>query len=150
MLETRLKVSNKTAANLIQQARENSQENKKLLNNLLTAFYIKPASGDKDGSVEFVHKSFSEFLFAERLIESFVDWTTKISKRHREEDSVSTEVMDREIYDLFGYGNLTPEIVEYLMGLFAESSEFQDVERLCQTVRTIRGFLFALVRWRIY
>jgi uncharacterized protein YjbI with pentapeptide repeats len=130
MLETRLKVSNSPAAKLIPQARDNSQENKKLLNNLLTAFYIKPASGDKDGSVEFVHKSFSEFLFAERLIESFVDWTTKISKRHREENSVSTEVMDREIYDLFGYGNLTPEIVEYLMGLFAESSEFQKVHDL--------------------
>jgi hypothetical protein len=144
MLETRLKVSNSPAAKLIPQARENSQENKKLLNNLLTAFYIKPASGDKDGSVEFVHKSFSEFLFAERLIESFVDWTTKISKRHRQENSVSTEVMDREIYDLFGYGNLTPEIVEYLMGLFTESSEFQDVERLCKLFERLEHFY---LRW---
>ncbi|MGI8502631.1 MAG: pentapeptide repeat-containing protein, partial [Hassallia sp.] len=144
MLETRLKVSNNGAAKLIEQARENSQENKKLLNNLLTAFYIKAASGDKDGSVEFVHKSFSEFLFAERLLESFVDWTTKISKRHREENSVSTEVMDREIYDLFGYGNLTREIVEYLMGLFAESSEFQDVERLRKLFQRLERFYF---RW---
>ncbi|MBD2606636.1 pentapeptide repeat-containing protein [Scytonema hofmannii FACHB-248] len=144
MLESRLKVSNSPAAKLIPQARDNSQENKKLLNNLLTAFYIKAASGDKDGSVEFVHKSFSEFLFAERLIESFVDWTTKISKRNREEDAVSTEVMDREIYDLFGYGNLTWEIVEYLMGLFAESSEFQDVERLCQLFQRLEYFYF---RW---
>jgi uncharacterized protein YjbI with pentapeptide repeats len=144
MLEIRLKVSNSPAAKLIPQARENSPENKKLLNNLLTAFYIKAASGDKDGSVEFVHKSFSEFLFAERLIESFVDWTTKISKRQREEDAVSTEVMDREIYDLFGYGNLTPDIVEYLMGLFAESSEFQDVELLCQLFERLEHFYF---RW---
>ncbi|MBW4567110.1 MAG: pentapeptide repeat-containing protein [Tolypothrix carrinoi HA7290-LM1] len=144
MLETRLKVSNSPAAKLIPQARENSQENKKLLNNLLTAFYIKAASGDKDGSVEFVHKSFSEFLFAERLIESFIDWTTKVSKRHREENSVSTEVMDREIYDLFGYGNLTPEIVEYLMGLFAETSEFQDVERLCKLFERLEHFY---LRW---
>jgi uncharacterized protein YjbI with pentapeptide repeats len=144
MLETRLKVSNSPAAKLIPQARENYHENKKLLNNLLTAFYIKPASGDKDGSVEFVHKSFSEFLFAERLIESFIDWTDKRSKRHREENSVSTEVMDREIYDLFGYGNLTPEIVEYLMGLFAETSEFQDVERLCQLFQRLEHFY---LRW---
>jgi uncharacterized protein YjbI with pentapeptide repeats len=144
MLESRLQVSNSPAAKLIPQARENSPENKKLLNNLLTAFYIKRASNDKDGSVEFVHKSFSEFLFAERLIESFVDWTTKISKRHREENSVSTEVMDREIYDLFGYGNLTPDIVEYLMGLFAESSEFQDVERLCQLFERLEHFY---LRW---
>jgi tetratricopeptide (TPR) repeat protein len=144
MLETRLKVSNSPAAKLIPQARNDSNENNKLLNNLLTAFYIKAASGDKDGSVEFVHKSFSEFLFAERLIESFVDWTTKISKRQRQEDAVSTEVMDREIYDLFGYGNLTPEIVEYLMGLFIESSEFQDVERFCQLFERLEHFY---LRW---
>lgn len=106
MLEARLKDSNNPAAKLIQDARQEnaSQKNQqdKLLNNLLTAFYIKPASGDKGGSVEFVHKSFSEFLFAERLLKSFVDWITKVSKR----DFITTEVMDKQIYDLFGYGNL--------------------------------------------
>ncbi|MBH8551322.1 pentapeptide repeat-containing protein [Nostocaceae cyanobacterium CENA357] len=144
MLETRLKDSNNPAAKLIQQARQGNDSEKnqqdKLLNNLLTAFYIKPASGDKGGSVEFVHKSFSEFLFAERLLESFVDWTTKIPKRKREEDSVTTSEMDKQIYDLFGYGNLTREIVEYLMGLLAESSEFQDVERLCQLFQRLEYF----------
>ncbi|MBN4001687.1 pentapeptide repeat-containing protein [Nostoc sp. LPT] len=144
MLEARLKDSNNPAAKLIQDARQEnaSQKNQqdKLLNNLLTAFYIKPASGDKGGSVEFVHKSFSEFLFAERLLKSFVDWTTKLSKR----DFITTEVMDKQIYDLFGYGNLTPEIVEYLMGLLAESSEFHDVERLCQLFRRLEDFYF---RW---
>ena len=148
MLESRLKNSNNPAAKLIQDARQENASEKnqqdKLLNNLLTAFYIKPASGDKGGSVEFVHKSFSEFLFAERLLESFVDWTTKVSKRQREEDSVSTEVMDKQIYDLFGYGNLTPEIVEYFMGLLAESSEFQDVERLCRLFQRLEQFYF---RW---
>ncbi|MBD2245570.1 pentapeptide repeat-containing protein [Nostoc sp. FACHB-888] len=148
MLETRLKHSNNPAAKLIQQARqENSLEKNqqdKLLNNLLTAFYIKPASGDKGGSVKFVHKSFSEFLFAERLLESFVDWTTKVSKRQREEDLVTTFAMERQIYDLLGYGNLTLEIVEYLMGLLAESSEFHEVERLCQLFQRLEDFYF---RW---
>ncbi|MDZ8264194.1 pentapeptide repeat-containing protein [Nostoc sp. ChiQUE01b] len=148
MLEARLKDSNNPAAKLIQDARQEntSQKNQqdKLLNNLLTAFYIKPASGDKGGSVEFVHKSFSEFLFAERLIESFVDWTTKVSKRQREEDLVSIAVMDRQIYDLLGYGNLTLEIVEYLMGLLAESSEFHEVERLCRLFQRLEQFYF---RW---
>ena len=110
----------------------------------MTAFYIKPASGDKGGSVEFVHKSFSEFLFAERLLESFVDWTTKIPKRQREEDLVSTAAMDKQIYDLLGYGNLTREIVEYLMGLLVEISEFHDVERLCQLFQRLEHFYF---RW---
>ncbi|MEH2326422.1 MAG: pentapeptide repeat-containing protein [Nostoc sp.] len=148
MLETRLKNSQNPVAKLIQDARQEngSQKNQqdKLLNNLLTAFYIKPASGDKGGSVEFVHKSFSEFLFAERLLESFVDWTTKVSKRQREEDLVSTFAMERQIYDLLGYGNLTPAIVEYLMGLLAESLEFHDGERLCQLFQRLEDFYF---RW---
>ncbi|WP_334714379.1 pentapeptide repeat-containing protein [Nostoc sp.] len=148
MLEARLKYSNNPAAKLIQQARqENSLEKNqqdKLLNNLLTAFYIKPASGDKGGSVEFVHKSFSEFLFAERLLESFIDCTTKVSKRQREEDLVTTAEMDKQIYDLLGYGNLTREIVEYLMGLLAESSEFHDLERLCRLFQRLEQFYF---RW---
>ncbi|WP_442939722.1 pentapeptide repeat-containing protein [Nostoc sp.] len=148
MLEARLKDSNNPAAKLIQDARQENASEKnqqdKLLNNLLTAFYIKPASGDKGGSVEFVHKSFSEFLFAERLLESFVDWITKVSKRQREEDLVSTSTMDEHIYDLLGYGNLTFEIVEYLMGLLAESSEFHDVEPLCRLFQRLENFYF---RW---
>ncbi|MCC5663643.1 pentapeptide repeat-containing protein [Nostoc sp. CHAB 5784] len=144
MLEARLKDSNNPAAKLIQDARQEntSQKNQqdKLLNNLLTAFYIKPASGDKGGSVEFVHKSFSEFLFAERLLKSFIDWTTKVSKR----DFITTEVMDKQIYDLLGYGNLTLEIVEYLMGWLAENSEFPNVERLCQLFQRLVQFY---LRW---
>ncbi|HEY9675169.1 MAG TPA: pentapeptide repeat-containing protein [Waterburya sp.] len=127
MLEARLKDSNDPVAKSIQKAREQpslaKESEKKVLNNLLTAFYIKPASGDKGGSVEFTHKSFGEFLFAERLVESFLDWTRKIKRRQREEDDVSTEAMDKQIYDLLGYGNLTPEIVSYLRGLWAENSE---------------------------
>jgi tetratricopeptide (TPR) repeat protein len=127
MLEARLKDSNDSIAALIQKARQDTPletvKEERVLNNLLTAFYIKPASGDKGGSVEFTHKSFGEFLFAERLVESFLDWTRKVKRRQREEDDVSTEAMDQQIYDLLGYGNLTPEIVDYLTGLWAENSE---------------------------
>jgi hypothetical protein len=130
MLEVRIKDTSDRMTKLIQQAREqNSLEkvkDEKVLNNLLTAFYIKPASGKQDGSMEFVHKSFGEFLFAERLVNSFCDWTDQVTKRNRQEDSVSKEVMDKQVYDLLGYGNLTPEIVEYLMGLLAEKSEFDN------------------------
>ncbi|MEH1845249.1 MAG: pentapeptide repeat-containing protein, partial [Nostoc sp.] len=150
MLEARLKDSKNPAAKLIQQARQENASEKnqqdKQLNNLLTAFYIKPASGDKGGSVEFVHKSFGEFLFAERLLESFVRWKTKtkVGKLQCEEDLDSTTAMDEQIYDLLGYGNLTFEIVEYLMGLLAESSEFQDVEHLRRLFQRLEDFYF---RW---
>jgi uncharacterized protein YjbI with pentapeptide repeats len=133
MLEARLKDSNDPIATLIQKARQDTPletvKEERVLNNLLTAFYIKPASGDKGGSVEFTHKSFGEFLFAERLVESFQDWTRKVKRRQREEDDVSTEAMDKQIYDLLGYGNLTLEIVSYLTGLWAENSEL-DLVRL--------------------
>jgi tetratricopeptide (TPR) repeat protein len=133
MLEARLKDSNDPVVELIEKAREQpslaDKSEKEVLKNLLTAFYIKPTSGDKGGSVEFTHKSFGEFLFAERLLESFLDWTRKVKRRQREEDDVSAEAMDKQIYDLLGYGNLTPEIVCYLRGLWAETSEL-DLVRL--------------------
>jgi uncharacterized protein YjbI with pentapeptide repeats len=129
MLEARIK-DNQPIANLLQQAREEipyeNLKEEKALNNLVTAFYIKPTSGKQDGSMEFVHKSFGEFLFAERLVTSFQNWTKIIPNGRREKDLVSTEVMDKEIYDFLGYGNLTPEIVEYLMGLLAEQSDFDN------------------------
>jgi hypothetical protein len=67
-------------------------------------------------------------------VESFLDWTRKVKRRQREEDDVSTEVMDKQIYDLLGYGNLTPEIVDYLRGLWAENSEL-DLVRLFERLQ---------------
>jgi hypothetical protein len=89
---------------------------KKLLNNVLTTFYIKPAEGDREGSVEFAHKSFGEFLFAERLAYALEDWSKK-GKDRRSKWSLSDEVMHREIYDLLGYGSLSKEVVNYVMAM---------------------------------
>ncbi|MEP0772028.1 pentapeptide repeat-containing protein [Coleofasciculus sp. FACHB-SPT36] len=122
-IEARLK-GDDSAIELIQQARERHGED--ALKNALAAFYLQPATDDKGGSVEFAHKSFGEFLCAERLKESIEDWTRPGIKR--QEFYISTDQMDREIYDLFGYGGLTPEIVEYLMVLLAASTEFQPVK----------------------
>ncbi|MBD1905186.1 pentapeptide repeat-containing protein [Trichocoleus sp. FACHB-6] len=121
-IESRLK-DDDSAIELIQQARERHGED--ALKNALAAFYLQPATGDKGGSVEFAHKSFGEFLCAERLKESLEDWTRKGEKWR--EFAISTDQIDREIYDLFGYGGLTPEIVQYLMALLAASTEFQPV-----------------------
>ena len=129
MLESRLKNSNSPIAELIQRARKETliEDEKKFFNNLLTSFYIKPASGDKGGSIDFAHKSFGEFLFAERLKESILDWTEKPARRERKGYSVSTDEMNKQIYDLLGYGNLTPEIVNYLMALLVDDKEFQPI-----------------------
>ncbi|MBO3461232.1 pentapeptide repeat-containing protein [Aetokthonos hydrillicola Thurmond2011] len=131
MLVSRLKSINNPLAEAIEQARIEIKDEEKFFNNLLTSFYIKPASGDKEGSVEFCHKSFSEFLFAERLKESILDWTTtKPTRRQREREEylTSTNEMNRQIYDLLGYGGLTREIVDYLMALLAEDEAFKPIK----------------------
>jgi uncharacterized protein YjbI with pentapeptide repeats len=112
MVKERIK-DNDSAARLIEQAQERLGDD--ALKNALAAFYLQPAKGDKGGSVEFAHKSFSEFLFAQRLKESLEEWT--VLGRRGEEFLVKNAQMAWEIYDLLGYGGLTPEIVEYLMGL---------------------------------
>ncbi|MUG92749.1 NACHT domain-containing protein [Scytonema sp. UIC 10036] len=97
------------------------------LKNALAAFYIRPA-GNQEGGIEFYHKSFSEFLFAERLKASLKTWTQyKESDEDEDEEKqpmISTTQMNFEIYDLLGFGKLTPEVVEYLMGLLIESKSF--------------------------
>ena len=96
------------------------------LKNALAAFYLQPASSDKGGSVEFAHKSFSEFLFAQLLKESLEEWTEQ--GKRGEEFRVKNAQMAWEIYDLLGYGGLTQEIVEYLIGLLTASDEFSPVQ----------------------
>ncbi|WP_242040703.1 pentapeptide repeat-containing protein [Coleofasciculus sp. FACHB-1120] len=122
-IESRL-IGDDSAIELIRQARERHGED--ALKNALAAFYLQPAAGDKGGSVEFTHKSFGEFLCAERLKKSIEDWTQPGKKP--QEFEISIDKMDWEIYDLFGYGGLTLEIVEYLMALLAASTKFQPVK----------------------
>jgi Pentapeptide repeats (8 copies)/NACHT domain len=120
-LEARLFDKNAQMHSRLRKARQRMKiSKKKLLNNILTTFYIKPASGDREGSMEFVHKSFGEFLFAERLAYALKAWSTKRKDQKSEGDeqskwSVLDKIMHREIYDLLGYGCLSKEIVDYTM-----------------------------------
>jgi uncharacterized protein YjbI with pentapeptide repeats len=127
MIEERLKADNSVKA-LLEEAQKRIGDNP--LRNALAVFYLQ--QGSKEGSVEFVHKSFSEFLCAERLKESLEEWTEP-ARRGRGFNTKDSD-MDWEIYDLLGYGALTAEIVEYLMGLLTtpavagEESRFRPVE----------------------
>jgi hypothetical protein len=91
-----------------------SQAGDQVLKNALAAFYLKPASADKGGGVEFFHKSFSEFLCAKRLQKSFITWTEP-GKRGRGYN-LKDEQFWEEIYDLLGYGD--GEIRTYAMTLY--------------------------------
>ena len=128
MLEARLaKDSNNPIAALIAKSRQATDvSEQKALNNLLTTFYIKPAAIDQEGSIEFAHKSFGEFLFAERLKEAIEDWSETTEKRGRKSFSMDDDKLHWQIYDFLGYGGLTPEITDYLMTML-EGSEWQPV-----------------------
>ena len=136
MLEERLAKGNDSAIiEMIAKSRASADvSEQKVLNNLLTTFYIKPAAVDQEGSIEFAHKSFGEFLFAERLKEAIEDWS-KPGERRRGSYLVSDEELHWEIYDLLGYGGLTPEVMGYLMVMLEDGKEWNPIilfERLNQ------------------
>jgi uncharacterized protein YjbI with pentapeptide repeats len=113
MIESRLlEKEDEGAKELIEKARQTGSD--EALKNALAAFYLK--SGKADNSVEFFHKSFGEFLCAEQMAETLEEFTFKSKKRGKTYE-MATKELEWQIYDLFGYGNLTAEIVEYLMAL---------------------------------
>ena len=113
------------AKKLLDRARQRLKEEENPLRNFLAAFYLRPVSGEGSGqgAVEFVHKSFGEFLCAERMVESLKEFTFENEKLRRGGYLVSDEGLAEEFYDLFGYGGLTTEIVEYIFSLLQLEEE---------------------------
>jgi uncharacterized protein YjbI with pentapeptide repeats len=135
-IEYRLtKDPNNNLNKLFDKIRGTATDEEKALNNLLTTFYIQPAQKDRDGAVEFAHKSFGEFLFAERIKEVICDWSSKVTIKNKEEDQINQNELEWQIYDLLGSGCLTPDIVDYLREMLSDSSDWKPVrlfERLNQ------------------
>jgi len=126
MIEERLHRDRK-AKELLEKAQKRIGDNP--LRNALAAFYLRPVSdsGVKEGAVEFIHKSFGEFLCAQRLQQSLERWVRIDPESRRQDFLVSEERLSEEIYDLLGYGGLTREIVGYLMGLLNANKKFQPI-----------------------
>ncbi|WP_299414619.1 pentapeptide repeat-containing protein [Acaryochloris sp. IP29b_bin.148] len=119
MIEDRLN-EDEDALNLINLARERLQ--KDALRNALAAFYLRPAQGEQ-GSVEFIHKSFSEFLCAQRLFEICEAWTLPgpMGRGY----TIKPTQMDWEIYDVLSFDRLTVEIVDYWRALLETKEGFK-------------------------
>ncbi len=126
MIEERLH-RDRNAKELLEKAQKRIGDNP--LRNALAAFYLRPVSdsGVKKGAVEFIHKSFGEFLCAQRLQQSLERWVRIDPESRRQDFLVSEERLCEEIYDLFGYGGLTREIVSHLMGLLDANEKFQPI-----------------------
>ena len=131
MLKSRFTDSANPVAELLKQAqRETEKTEDKALNNLLTAFYFNPGEKDRAGSVEFTHKSFGEFLFAERLKRAFDAWA-EVDERNRLQMDDDNRVA-QQIYDLLGYGALTIEVVKYVKEMILVESELDGLVELYQ------------------
>jgi uncharacterized protein YjbI with pentapeptide repeats len=110
----------------------------------LATFYLKAADG-KNNSMEFLHKSFGEFLCAERLVDSLLAWSRQKPDPRRSSRQV-LEVEDKDlewqVYDLLGFGALTSEIVEYLVALIERgfAGKYDDFVRLFER---LYGFYWA-------
>ena len=91
------------------------------LRNALAAFYLQEGR-QGEGSIEFVHKSFGEFLCAERIVNGLIDICQPGRKREYDIDDPAFCWM---MYDLLGCHVLTPEIVEYLTALLTKHPEFE-------------------------
>ncbi|HEY9880350.1 MAG TPA: pentapeptide repeat-containing protein [Leptolyngbyaceae cyanobacterium] len=119
-IESRLQ-EDQAAKAILEAARKRLEDNP--LRNALAAFYMQ-SGRNGEGSVEFIHKSFGEFLCAERIVYSLIDWCQP--GRNREFDIPDPEFC-WSVYDLLGCHVLTPEIVEYLTALLIKHEEFQAV-----------------------
>ncbi|MEH2184990.1 MAG: pentapeptide repeat-containing protein [Nostoc sp.] len=126
-IEERLK-SDKSARDMLEKAQHNLGENP--LRNALAAFYLRPAKASEstEGAVEFIHKSFGEFLCARKIAESFERWIKVEQKGKREKFVINEEQVAKEIYDLLSYGGLTQEIVGYLITLIDANKQFQHLK----------------------
>ncbi|TVP66300.1 MAG: hypothetical protein EA343_01715, partial [Nodularia sp. (in: Bacteria)] len=122
-IEERLK-NDKSVKDMLEKAQQNLGENP--LRNALAAFYLRPAkaSDSTEGAVEFIHKSFGEFLCAQKFKESLQKWVDLYPRNKRDKFLIDDDRLSKEIYDLLSYGGLTSEIVEYLMTLLESEGEF--------------------------
>jgi uncharacterized protein YjbI with pentapeptide repeats len=119
-------------------------ENDDLFRKALATFYLQqPAdASQQEDSVEFVHKSFGEFLCAERLKNTLEAWIR--TKQNSSVFEVSDTVFYGQAYDLFGYGGITTEILEYLVDLLRSSEEFKQENNILNLSKRLQDFYF---RW---
>ncbi|MDJ0731121.1 MAG: glucokinase [Crocosphaera sp.] len=85
--------------------------------NLFISFYLQKSG--RDSELEFSHESFAEFLYAKRLKANMVYWSELTNRQ--------LPLMYNDIYDMLGFGQLTPEILEYLMALLDDAYQGKEI-----------------------
>ena len=123
-IESRLVQDSKAKA-FLKEAQNKLETDDTPLRNALAAFYLQEGR-QGEGSIEFVHKSFGEFLCAERISNCLIDGCQP--GRNRDYD-IEDAAFCWSMYDLLCCRILTPEIVEYLTALLIKHPDFKS-ERL--------------------
>ncbi len=123
-IEKRLdKKGNAIAKQLINKLQQQSQQD--VLKVFLATFHSNSIIASN--SVEFCHKSFAEFFCAKYMASTVEKWTVKleneanISGSGKGNYAIDNDTLARDIYDLLGYGNLTPETVALLLGILEKN-----------------------------
>jgi uncharacterized protein YjbI with pentapeptide repeats len=137
-------IKDRLSLNLVTKLKADSENKEGNLPVALATFYLK-SSDTKDNSMEFLHKSFGEFLCAKRFVDSLMEWSQQKpdpSNPHLQVWKVDKKDLEQQIYDLFGFGALTSEIVEYLVALIERefAGKDDDFERLFER---LYGFYWA-------
>ena len=101
--------------------------NNDIIKTPLADFYVYP-DHESNNRVNFSHQSFREFLFADSLKLSLTAWTEYYHTESAKELVINESEMNWQIYNLLGFGILTKEIVEYLMGLMTDIPNFRWVQ----------------------
>jgi uncharacterized protein YjbI with pentapeptide repeats len=90
----------------------------------LTSALVTLSQISGSGQLEFTHNSFSKLFCSRRLHETLEAWAMTLTRRHNPEPLVPSETLQWQIFDLLGYGGLTPEMTEYLLTLLNANPEF--------------------------
>jgi uncharacterized protein YjbI with pentapeptide repeats len=98
-------------------------------------FYIG-ATHESDHQIKFNYQCLTSFLFAERLKFSLISWTEYQETTIGKELITTKAEMNWQIYDLLGFGILSKDIVEYLLGLIIGIADF----RWIQLYRRLENF----------
>jgi uncharacterized protein YjbI with pentapeptide repeats len=95
----------------------------KLQAHALTNALVTLYSRADQSYLRFNHNSFGKLFCSRRLHEALEDWATLMTRRRQSEPLVPVETLHWQIFDLLGYGGLTPEMTEYLMVLLNANPE---------------------------
>ncbi|MFM7406778.1 MAG: pentapeptide repeat-containing protein [Cuspidothrix sp.] len=98
-------------------------------------FYIC-STYQSEYQIKFHSQGLTNFLFAERLKFSLISWTESQETETGKELITTEAEMNWQIYDLLGFGILSKDIVEYLLGLIIEIADF----RWIQLYRRLENF----------